>query len=125
MITPSFQGGLEVTTPVAVVGAEPGDALVIHIRRIRVTSIATASGVMSIVEGRYTGDPFVARFCSHCRTQNPPTRLEGTGPEAVRCAVCGAEVSPFRVAHGYTMLVSLEKLETLGLADLVRHQYGL
>lgn len=109
MITPSFQGGHEVTTPVAVAGAEPGDALVIHIRRIRVTSIATASGVMSIVEGRYTGDPFVARFCPNCGTQNPPTRLEGTGPETVRCAVCGAEVSPFRVAHGYTMVLDGEQ----------------
>ncbi len=105
MITPSFQGGHEVTTPVAVAGAEPGDALVIHIRRIQVTSIATASGVMSIVEGRYTGDPFVARFCPNCGTQNPPTQLEGTGPEAVRCAVCGVEVSPFRVIHGYTMVL--------------------
>ncbi len=108
MITPSFQGGHEVTTPVAVAGAEPGDALVIHIRRIRVTSNATASGVMSIVEGRYTGDPFVARFCPNCGTQNPPTRLEGTGPEAVRCAVCGAEASPFRVAHGYTIVLDGE-----------------
>jgi hypothetical protein len=108
MITPSFQGGHEVTTPVAIAGAEPGDALVIHIRRIRVTSIATASGVMSIVEGRYTGDPFVARFCPQCGTPNPPTRLEGTGPEAVRCAVCGAEVSPFRVTHGYTIVLDEE-----------------
>jgi formamidase len=109
MITPSFQGGHEVTTPVSVAGAEPGDALVIHIRRIRVTSIATASGVMSVVEGRYTGDPFVARFCPQCGTQNPPTRLEGTGPEAVRCAVCGAEVSPFRVTHGYTIVLDEEQ----------------
>ncbi len=108
MITPSFQGGHEVTTPVAIAGAEPGDALVIHIRRIHVTSIATASGVMSIVEGRYTGDPFVARSCPQCGTPNPPTRLEGTGPEAVRCAVCGAEVSPFRVTHGYTIVLDEE-----------------
>jgi len=109
MITPSFQGGHEVTTPVAVAGAEPGDALVIHIRRIRVTSIVTSSGVMSIIEGRYTGDPFVARFCPQCGTQNPPTRLEGTGPEAVRCAVCGAEVSPFQVTHGYTIVLDEEQ----------------
>lgn len=108
MITPAFQGGHEVTPPVSVAGAEPGDALVIHIRRIRVTSIATASGVMSIVEGRYTGDPFVSRFCPQCGTQNPPTRLEGIGPEAVRCAICSAEVSPFRVVHGYTIVLDEE-----------------
>ncbi|NOZ28551.1 MAG: acetamidase/formamidase family protein [Chloroflexi bacterium] len=105
MITPSFRGGHEVTTPVAVEGAEPGDAVVIRIQKIRVTSIATASGTMSFVEGRYTGDPFVARHCPECGTENPPTRVEGIGPEAIRCAVCGAEVSPFRVTNGYTILL--------------------
>ncbi len=104
MITPSFRGGHEVTTPVAVEGAEPGDAIVIRIQKIRVTSTATASGTMSFVEGRYTGDPFVARHCPKCGTKNPPTRVEGTGPEAIRCAVCGAEVNPFRVTNGYTIV---------------------
>ncbi len=108
MITPSFRGGHEVTTPVAVEGAEPGDALVIRIRRVRVTSIATASGTMAFVEGRYTGDPFVARRCPECGARNPATRLEGIGPQAVRCAGCGAEVSPFRVAHGYTIVLDAE-----------------
>ncbi len=109
MITPSFRGGHEVTTPVAVEGAEPGDAVVIRIRRIRVTSVATASGTMAFVEGRYTGDPFVARHCPECGAKNPPTRLEGVGPEAVRCAQCGAEVSPFRVVNGYTIVLDPEK----------------
>ena len=103
MVTPSFKGGHEVTVPVAVENAEPGDALVVRIRKIRVTSIATASGTMSFVEGRYVHDPFVARFCPKCRTKNPPSRLEGIGPLAVRCGVCGAEVSPFRVSNGYTI----------------------
>ena len=105
MITPSFRGGHEVTAPVAGEGAEPGDALVIRIQHIRVTSLATASGTMTFVEGRYTGDPFVARHCPQCGAENPDTRLEGIGPEAVRCAQCGAEVSPFRVANGYTILL--------------------
>ncbi len=109
MITPSFRGGHEVTTPVAVEGAEPGDAIVIRIQKIRVTSLATASGTMSFVEGRYTGDPFVARHCPNCGTPNPPTRVEGIGPEAIRCAVCGAEVNPFRVTHGYTMVFDDER----------------
>jgi len=104
MITPSFQGGHEVTSPVAVEGAEPGDAIVIRIQKIQVTSTATASGTMTFVEGRYTGDPFVARRCPECGTESPPTRLEGIGPEAIHCAVCGAEVSPFRVANGYTIV---------------------
>jgi formamidase len=109
MITPSFQGGHEVTTPVAVEGAEPGDAIVIRIQKIRVTSTATASGTMSPVEGRYTGDPFVARHCPECGTENPPTRVEGIGPEAIRCAACGAEVNPFRVSNGYTVVFDDER----------------
>lgn len=109
MITPSFKGGHEVTTPVAVEGAEPGDAILIRIKKIKVTSMATSSGVMSIMEGRYRGDPFVARYCPNCGAENPPTRLEGIGQEAVRCANCGAEVSPFRVVHGYTMVLDQEK----------------
>ena len=109
MITPSFRGGHEVTTPVAVEGAEPGDAIVIRIQKIRVTSTATASGTMSFVEGRYIGDPFVARQCPNCGTKNPPTRVEGIGPEAIRCAVCGAEVNPFRMTNGYTILLDNER----------------
>ncbi len=108
MITPCFRGGHEVTTPVAVEGAEPGDAVVIRIRKIRVTSVATSSGTMVFVEGRYTGDPFVARHCPECGAENPPSRIEGIGPEAVRCAECGAEVSPFRVANGYTIVLDGE-----------------
>jgi len=104
MITPSFQGGHEVTTPIAVEGAEPGDAIAIRIRKIRVTSAATASGTMTFVDGRYTGDPFVARHCPGCGTENPNSRVEGIGPEAIRCAECGAEVSPFRLSNGYTIV---------------------
>ena len=113
MITPSFRGGHEVTEPVAIEGAEPGDAVVIRIQKVRVTSTATASGTMMPVEGRYTGDPFVARYCPACGTKNPPTRVEGSGPNAIRCAVCGAEVSPFRVANGYTIV--FDEARTVGL----------
>ena len=44
MITPAIRGGHEVTRPVAVAGAEVGDAIVIRIKDITVTSLATASG---------------------------------------------------------------------------------
>ncbi|HUH66324.1 MAG TPA: acetamidase/formamidase family protein [Syntrophales bacterium] len=104
MITPSFKGGHEVTNPVAVDGAVPGDAIAIRIKKVSVTSIVTSSGTMDFVEGRYTGDPFVARHCPGCGTKNPPTRIEGTGAHAVRCAECGAEVSPFRLTNGYTIV---------------------
>jgi len=104
MITPSFKGGHEVTSPVAVEGAEPGDAVVIRIRKVKVTSAVTASGTMGFVEGRYTGDPFVARHCPNCGTKSPPSRVEGVGADAIRCVKCGAEVSPFRLTNGYTIV---------------------
>src|SRR3954449_674232 len=44
MITPAIRGGHEVSTPVAVAGAEIGDAIAIRIRDIEVTSLATSSG---------------------------------------------------------------------------------
>ena len=71
MITPSFKGGHEVTSPVAVDGAVPGDAIAIRIKKVRVTSIVTSSGTMGFVEGRFTGDPFVARNCPDCGTKKP------------------------------------------------------
>lgn len=104
MITPSFKGGHEVTSPVAVEGAVPGDAIAIRIKKVRVTSVVTASGTMGFVEGRYTGDPFVSRHCPNCGTISPLTRIEGVGADAVRCANCGAEVSPFRLTNGYTIV---------------------
>jgi len=103
MITPEFRGGHEVTRPVAVEGAEVGDAIAVRILKVEVTSMATASGTMTFVDGRYDADPFVARHCPNCGARNPASRLEGIGPEAVRCAACGAEVSPFRLSHGYTI----------------------
>ncbi len=103
MITPEFRGGHEVTRPVAVEGAEVGDAIAVRILKVEVTSMATASGTMTFVDGRYDADPFVARHCPNCGAKNPASRLEGIGPEAVRCAACGAEVSPFRLSHGYTI----------------------
>lgn len=104
MITPSFKGGHEVTTPIAVERADVGDAIAIRIQEVRVTSMATASGTMSFVEDRYTGDPFVARHCPNCGAENPSSRLEGIGPGAVRCTECGAEVNPFQLTNGYTII---------------------
>ncbi len=104
MITPSFRGGHEVTAPVAVDGAEVGDAIAIHIQGVRVTSLATASGTMAFVDERFTGDPFVARRCPACGAENPPSKLEGIGRGAVRCAECGAEVNPFELTNGYTIV---------------------
>jgi formamidase len=103
MITPSLRGGHEVAQPVAVAGAEPGDAIAIRIKDIEVTSIATASGNDVSPEGSFNGDPYCAAVCPGCGAEYPETRLEGIGQEAVRCANCGADATPFKFTNGYTI----------------------
>lgn len=103
MITPAIKGGHEVTLPVAVAGAEVGDAIAIRIRDITVTSLATASGNDTFVEGRFNGDPYCAKVCPGCGTPDEPTVVEGIGPDCVRCASCGAAAAPFAFTNGYTM----------------------
>ena len=103
MITPALRGGHEVAQPVAVAGAEPGDAIAIRIKDIEVTSIATASGNDVSPEGSFNGDPYCAAVCPGCGTEYPETRLEGIGQEAVRCAHCGADATPFKFTNGYTI----------------------
>ncbi len=103
MITPALRGGHEVTRPVAVEGAEVGDAIAIRIRELSITSLATASGNDQPVEGRFRGDPYIAACCSQCGTLNPATSVDGIGREAIRCDNCGADATPFRISHGYTI----------------------
>lgn len=119
MITPKFQGGHEVTQPVAVEGAEVGDAVAIKIRKMQVTSLATASGVMEFVEGRYRGDPFVAKLCPVCGTMSPPSHVEGIGDEAIHCDVCGSEVNAFRVSNGYVIVLDREAGVSLTVSKAV------
>jgi formamidase len=113
MINPQLRGGHEVTQPVYVENAEPGDALVIRIQEVNVTSIATASGQDRLVEGHFVGDPYVAKRCPECDTMQPETRLEGIGPDAVRCANCGNPVTPFQFEHGYTVV--FDEARSLGV----------
>lgn len=103
MITPEIRGGHEVTQPVAVAGAETGDAVAIRIKEITVTSLATASGNDVFMDGRFLGDPYVAGRCPECDTLYPKTRIEGIGQTAVRCANCGADAAPFNFTNGYTI----------------------
>ena len=93
--------GHEVTRPVAVEGAEIGDAIVIRIQDITVTSLATASGNGNFMYGRFVGDPYVAGKCPQCGTLYPATHLDGIGQTAVRCNNCGADVTPFNFTNGY------------------------
>ncbi|WP_276120092.1 acetamidase/formamidase family protein [Pararhizobium qamdonense] len=109
MITPAIRGGHEVTKPVAVDGAEVGDAIAIRIRSLVVTSAATSSGSDQAMAGRFNGDPFCAGVCPNCKTEWPATRLEGIGPTAVKCEKCGAEAAPFTIANGYTIAFDDER----------------
>ncbi len=109
MITPDYASGHEVTKPVAVEGAEPGDAVLLEIERVDVLSTATTSGTDEFVEGSFVGDPFVAKRCPECETINPKTYVKGTGKDAIRCQECDAPVTPFSLAHGYTMVFDGKK----------------
>lgn len=113
MITPSIRGGHEVSRPVAVAGAEQGDAIAIRIKDIEVTSLATASGTDQPMEGRFNGDPVCAPVCPGCGTEWPPTRVEGIGPESIRCSNCGADATPYTFTNGYT--IAFDELHTVGL----------
>ena len=109
MITPHLRGGHEVTRPVYVENAEPGDAVAIRIREIKVTSVATASGQDRMVDGHFHGDPYVAKKCPGCDTINPETRVEGIGQNAIRCANCGTVITAFQFESGYTVVFNEER----------------
>ena len=113
MITPAIRGGHEVTQPVSVAGAEPGDAIAIHIKDISVTSVATASGNDQWMENRFLGDPYVAGKCPECGTLYPETEIKGIGETAIRCVKCGADATPFTFTNGYT--IAFDDNHTVGL----------
>src|SRR3984893_17470806 len=71
MITPAIRGGHEVSQPVAVAGAEVGDAIAIRIKDIEVTSLAPSSGNDQPMDGRFNGDPYCAPVCPECGTEWP------------------------------------------------------
>ncbi|HMQ51809.1 MAG TPA: acetamidase/formamidase family protein [Anaerolineae bacterium] len=103
MITPELRGGHEVTKPVQVIGAEVGDAIAIRLKDITVTSIATSSGNDAWVEGRYIGDPYIAKYCQETDTLNPESYVEGIGQDAVRYKATGKPATPFVFTNGYTV----------------------
>jgi len=106
MITPEIIGGHEVTQPIAIEGAEPGDALLVKIKKIQVLSLATMSGTDRPIKGRYdeNGDAATFACCPNCNLLNPPTVIKGIGPEAIRCTACGAPAIPFENPSGYTIM---------------------
>ena len=102
MITPSIRGGHEVARPVAVAGAEPGDAIAIRLKDIEVTSIATASEATCRPRAASTATRTAPRLPG-VRKEYPETRLEGIGEDSVRCVECGADATPFKFTNGYTI----------------------
>ncbi len=104
MITPEVESGHTVSRPVAVSGAEVGDGVALKIRKINITSKASASGTETPREGSFVGDPFVAKKCPGCGKVNPGTVVKGIGRNAIRCADCDTSVSAFDVTNGFTMV---------------------
>jgi len=104
MITPTLRGGHEVNVPVAVEGAEIGDGIVIKIKSIKVLSKAASSGVDTVREGAFVGDPYVAKKCPTCNEPWPEFEVAGIGEDAIRCKHCGSPASPFKMVNGYTMV---------------------
>jgi acetamidase/formamidase len=103
MLTPKIEGGHEVTQPVAVEGAEPGDAIAIRILSVNVTSQGTSSGNEFTRGTQNLSDAIVAARCPSCGAEYPNTRVEGFGPDAIRCEACGENASSFGFTSGYTV----------------------
>lgn len=104
MITPALRGGHEVTKPIYVEDAEVGDAIVIKIKSVEVTSLVTASGTDAALSGNFVGDPFVAGKCPGCGTMLPTTSMIGIAKDAkIICTNCQTEASPFKLTNGYTI----------------------
>lgn len=113
MLTPAIRGGHEVTQPVLVEGAEPGDSIAIRILSVNVTSRGTSSGNDTMRLDRCLGDPFVAGKCPECGALYEETRIEGTGNDCIKCAACGASAAPFEFTSGYT--IAFNEKRTLGV----------
>ncbi|MFB6070450.1 MAG: acetamidase/formamidase family protein [Halanaeroarchaeum sp.] len=121
MITPSFRGGHEVTRPIRVEGASVGDAIAIHLTEIEVTGVATSTGTMEPREGAFGEDPFVDHECPECGAEWPETIVEGTGEDAIRCAECGANASPFAFGFGITTVFDEDRSVGLTVDEAAAH----
>lgn len=124
MLTPELRGGHEVTKPVYIDGAEPGDTVAISIESIVVTSDVTSSGTDEGIEGRFISDPFVDDYCPTCKKLRPETIVKGTGDEAIRCKECGNPVQSFRMENGYTIVFDEERTVGLTLDEENAEKYA-
>lgn len=108
MITPELLSGHEVTKPVYLEGAMPGDVAVVSIDKIKILSEAAASGTGKRYTERFEGDPSVYAKCPYCNIYNPKTYIEGIGENAIRCEKCGNPIIPQTFENGYTVAISNE-----------------
>ena len=143
MITPEVESGHTISRPVAVAGAEVGDGVALRIKKIKITSKASASGTETPREGSFVGDPFVAKKCPGCGKVNPNTVVKGVGRDAICCADCdtsimdmdevknrltitgGIEIGRLPGIVHICMLTPISRLEQIGIAHLVKERYGL
>lgn len=109
MLTPELKGRNEVSKPVFVEGAEVGDAIVIYIKSIAVTSQVVTSGTDMANEGKFVGDPYVVSYCPNCGITYPESEVAGIGEGCIRCKKCGADIATFTMTHGYSIAFNEEK----------------
>jgi formamidase len=101
MITPHLRGGHEVTRPRRRGGSRAGPRRCDPDPRHQRDLAGGRLRARPLERAHYLGDPYVAKRCPRCETLWPETRVEGIGPDAVRCADCGDPVHPFQIVHGY------------------------
>ncbi len=109
MMTPELKGRNEVSTPVFVEGAEIGDAIVIYIKSIEVTSQVITSGTDEAVGGMFVGDPYVVSYCPTCGEAYPESKIEGIGRGSIRCKKCGSDIATFKLTNGYSIAFNEER----------------
>lgn len=102
MITPSIRGGHEVSAPVFVENAEPGDSIALFVEKVEVLSEFAASGTERKLPQNFGIDPSTHAKCPYCGEFYPETVLVGIGDDAVRCKKCGQPVIPQTFESGYT-----------------------
>ena len=103
MITPAIKGGHEVTLPVAVEGAEVGDAIVIRIRDITVTSLATASGNDRSWRAASTATPTAPRSAPGAGRPTRRRSSRASARTASAAPTAAPPAAPFAFTNGYTI----------------------
>lgn len=103
MITPEIPSGHEVSAPLFVEGAMPGDSVAIVIEKIDLLSEFAASGTARRNEKNFGKDPSIHAYCPHCGVYYPETVVRGIGDDAICCKACGNPIIPQTFESGYTV----------------------